>query len=148
MVDEQDLAERFVLFVYGTLLPGEPSHELLAGARSLGPASTPPSYSLIDLGPYPALIVGGSTAVVGALYEMSAQVLAPIDVHEEVPTLFKRRRLTLADGREAESYFLEADQVRGRRRIRSGDWRGRFRAAVTPGVRDSPLARALRNRDR
>jgi gamma-glutamylcyclotransferase (GGCT)/AIG2-like uncharacterized protein YtfP len=138
----------FVLFVYGTLLPGEPSHALLDGAHELGPARTPPSYSLIDLGPYPALIAGGSTAVVGALYEMPAAILAPIDVHEEVPTLFKRRRIALADGQEAETYLLDADQVRGRRRIRSGDWRGRFGASVTPGLRDTAFARGLRTRDR
>ena len=136
------------MFVYGTLLPGEPSHGLLDGAREIGSAMTPPSYSLIDLGPYPALIVGGSTTVVGVLYEMPAAVLAAIDVHEEVPTLFKRSRIALADGQEADTYLLDADQVRGRRRIRSGDWRGRFRAAVTPGLRDTAFARGLRNRDR
>lgn len=139
---------RFVVFVYGTLLSSEPSHDLLAGARALGAATTAPTFDLFDLGAYPALVAGGTTAVVGELYEMTAQLLAAIDVHEEVPILYKRRRIALADGVEVESYVLDADQVRGRRRIRSGDWRARFRATPTPGLRDAPIVRWARNRDR
>lgn len=139
---------RFVLFVYGTLLSGEPSHGLLDGARALGPATTPPAFDLFDLGPYPALVAGGTTAVVGELYEVMAPMLAAIDVHEEVPILYKRVRIALDDGREAETYTLDAAQARGRRRIRSGDWRGRFRATPARGIRDTPLVRWARNRER
>ena len=137
-----------MLFVYGTLLSGEPSHGLLDGARAVGPAKTPPSFGLFDLGPYPAMVAGGTTAVAGELYDVSAPMLAALDVHEEVPILFKRIRIALDDGREAQTYVLDADQVRGRRRIRSGDWRGRFGAAPTPGVRDAPFVRWARGRNR
>jgi gamma-glutamylcyclotransferase (GGCT)/AIG2-like uncharacterized protein YtfP len=116
---------RFILFVYGTLLSGEASHARLNGARALGPATTPPEYDLFDLGPYPALVAGGATAVAGELFELPAAMLAAIDVYEEVPILFKRTRIAIEDGRVAEAYVLERDQVRGRRRIRSGDWRKR-----------------------
>ena len=141
---------RFVLFVYGTLLSSEPSHGFLDGARALGDAKTTPEYHLFDLGPYPALVAGGSTAVVGELYDVSARVLAAIDVHEEVPILFKRMRIALEDGTQAETYMLDADQTRGRRRIRSGDWRGRFGATPTstPSARDAPFVRWVRNRER
>jgi gamma-glutamylaminecyclotransferase len=138
----------YLLFVYGTLLSGEPAHALLDGARSLGPAKTPPAFDLVDLGPHPALVAGGTTIVVGELYEVSVAALAAIDIHEEHPVLFKRRTLTLADGREAHAYTLDVDQVRGRRRIRSGDWRGRFRPPPAPSARDSAFVRWSKNRHR
>jgi gamma-glutamylaminecyclotransferase len=148
VVEPASDARRFVLFVYGTLLSGEPSHALLDGARALGAATTEPAFHLFDLGPYPALVAGGTSAVAGELYEVTAQALAAIDVHEEVPRLFHRSCIALADGAQAEAYLLDADQVRGRRRIRSGEWRTRFRATPAPGARDAPLVRWMRNRAR
>jgi gamma-glutamylaminecyclotransferase len=139
---------RFILFVYGTLLSSEPSHNLLGDSRALGPTTTAPSFDLFDLGVYPALVAGGTTAIAGELYELTARVLATIDVHEGVPLLFKRKRIALADGREAEAYLLEADQVRGRRRIRSGDWRARFQPppSSAPSARDTPFVSWVRKR--
>jgi gamma-glutamylcyclotransferase (GGCT)/AIG2-like uncharacterized protein YtfP len=139
-------SRQFVLFVYGTLLPGEPSHALLADARALGPARTAPVFELIDLGPYPALVAGGRTSVVGELYELSAATLAAIDVHEGHPVLFKRVTIPLEGGPEAQAYTLEPHQTTGRRRIRSGDWRGRFRHAPGPSARDSAIVRWLKDR--
>jgi gamma-glutamylcyclotransferase (GGCT)/AIG2-like uncharacterized protein YtfP len=139
---------RFVVFVYGTLMSGESAHALLEGAVALGVAKTTPSFSLFDIGPYPAMIEGGSTSVVGELYEVSAKELAAVDVHEEVPILFRRRRIALDDGREAETYTLDVEQVRGRRRIASGDWRARFRTTTTSGVRDAAIVKWARDRRR
>jgi gamma-glutamylcyclotransferase (GGCT)/AIG2-like uncharacterized protein YtfP len=134
--------------VYGTLLSGEPSHALLDGALSLGPVKTVPSFELIDLGPHPALVAGGSTAVTGELYDVPVAMLAALDVHEEVPVFFNRAVIALDDGRTAETYLLEADQVRGRRRIGSGDWRARFRRKPAPSARDSAFVRWSRTRPR
>ena len=58
------------VFVYGTLLAGEPNHRLLEAASFVGPAETPPVFSLVDLGPFPALVGGGAGAVVGEVYEV------------------------------------------------------------------------------
>lgn len=150
MTDPAATTPRFVLFVYGTLLSGEASHSLLEGATALGPAKTKPDFDLFDLGPYPALVAGGETAVVGEVYEVGAPGRAAIDVHEEVPRLFKRWRIELDDGRSAEAYLLDRDQVRGRRRIPSGDWRARFRVERPPGTsaRDSALVSWARKRER
>ncbi len=136
----------FRLFVYGTLLSGESSHELLQSARALGAAKTAPAFDLVDLGPYPALVPGGTTSVVGELYEVTAAALSAIDVYEEHPVFFKRTTIALESGSEAQAYLLEPAQVRGRRRIRSGDWRARFRPERPPGPRDAAIVRWLRER--
>ena len=136
-----------MLFVYGTLLSGETSHALLDGAVALGPARTVAAFDLFELGPYPGLVAGGTTAIAGEVYELTVTHLAAIDVHEEVPRLFKRVMIELEDGRRADTYVLERDQVRGRRRIRSGDWRARFQVERGPGARDAPLVKWARKRE-
>jgi gamma-glutamylaminecyclotransferase len=127
---------------------GEAGHGLLDGAAALGPARTKPAYDLFDLGPYPALVDGGATAIVGEVVEVTVPMLAAIDLHEEVPRLFKRRPVDLEDGRSVDAYLLDREQVRGRRRIRSGDWRARFHVERAPGARDSAMVSWMRKRER
>lgn len=114
------------LFTYGSLLEGERDHTLLQGARPLGPARTRASYYLVDLGVYAALVPGGTTAVSGELYELDRKALAAIDRAKEHPVLFRRGSVELEDGSSAEAYLMTEDKVRGRRRLRGGDWRTRF----------------------
>lgn len=124
----------YLVFVYGTMLSGETSHGLLASGKPLGPARTAAAFELVDLGPYPGMIAGGRTAIVGELYSIDVATLATLDRHEGHPILFRRGAIALDDGREVHAYLLEPDQARGRRRIRSGDWRGRF---AKPGSEDA-----------
>lgn len=132
------------IFVYGTLLEGERDHRLLEGRERLGACTTEPAFHLVDLGAYAALVSGGSTCVAGELYLVDQRTLLEIDVLREVPILFKRVRVRLADGSEAESHVMDADQVRGRRRLHHGDWRKRFTGHVQPFA--SPFARWARGR--
>lgn len=111
------------VFVYGTLLFGEPNHALLARARFLTPARTAPAFELWDLGEYPALVHGGSQAVVGEVYEVDAATLDVLDDFEEHPSFYRRTRILLSGGTSAEAYLLRAEQVRNCPRIASGDWR-------------------------
>jgi gamma-glutamylcyclotransferase (GGCT)/AIG2-like uncharacterized protein YtfP len=139
----------FTLFVYGTLLRGEEGHALLEGATFLREARTAATYTLVDLGTYPGLVTGGDISVAGELYSLDAPTLAKIDVHEGHPVLFKRRLVDIEGGGEAQAYFLDPDQVRGKRRIRGGSWRERgAKSAVEGGVRDVPLVRWARDRSR
>jgi gamma-glutamylcyclotransferase (GGCT)/AIG2-like uncharacterized protein YtfP len=123
------------LFVYDTLREGEPRHGLLEGARLLGVAATPPEFYLVDLGPYAALVRGGTTAVVGELYLVDLQTRRGLDVEREVPILFSRETIQLADGAEADAYLLTSEQVRGRRRLAHGDWKQRFSRSISPNAR-------------
>ena len=114
------------MFFYGMLLPGERDHALLADAEPLGAALTEPLYQLVELNVYAALVPDGKVAVHGELYALDLETRRRIDVSRQVPILFQRASIRLSDGSEAETYLMNADQVRGKRRLAHGDWRKRF----------------------
>ena len=118
------------MFFYGTLLPGERDHALLSNAERLGPAQTDALYQLVELNVYAALIPDGKVSVHGELYAVSLETRRKIDVARQVPILFQRTLVRLADGVEVEAYCMVPDQVRGKRRLAHGDWRKRFAPAV------------------
>lgn len=118
------------LFIYGTLLPGERDHALLSGADLIGAVSTEPSFQLVEVGAYAALVPDGKVSVHGELYAIDLQVRRQIDVARQVPILFQRAPIRLADGTVVETYLMNADQVRGKRRLAHGDWRKRFAPPV------------------
>ncbi len=133
------------LFVYGTLLSGERDHALLASAELLGPALSLPQHQLVELNVYAALIPDGKVAVHGELYAVSLETRRQIDVARQVPILFQRTTIALADGSQAEAYVMDPDQVRGKRRIAHGDWRKRF-APTLERRPPSPIVNWTRNR--
>ncbi len=136
-------ARRFALFAYGTFLPGERDHETLTGAELVGEARTRDGYTLVEVGPLAGMIEGGLGAVFGLLYSVEYATLSACDVKRDHPRLFRRKDVTLEDGTIAHAYFLEPEQVRGKRRIRGGDWRRRFEVkSPEPG----PLVRWARGR--
>jgi gamma-glutamylcyclotransferase (GGCT)/AIG2-like uncharacterized protein YtfP len=92
----------------------------------LAEARTAPEHTLVDLGFYPVLLVGGQVSVVGELYGVSRHLRFKLDVHYQCPVLFRRSTIKLADGSEAETYLMDEEKVRGKRRLKSGSWRGRF----------------------
>ena len=113
------------LFVYGTLMRGEPAHDLLERAQMLGVASTETGYALFDMGAFPAMVAFGPTSVVGEVYAVPAALLAAMDRYEGCPEFYRRRQVTLSDGSQAETYVLTAAQVQGCREIDGGDWHRR-----------------------
>ena len=124
------------LFVYGLLLQGEREHALLEGAQLLGEARTAPEHTLVDLSFYPVLLLGGQVQVLGELYVVSRELRFKLDVHHQCPALFRRVTVNLADGSQAETYAMDDEKVRGKRRLRGGSWRGRFeprKSSVPPG---------------
>ena len=80
------------IFVYGTLLSGEGDHRQLRGARPLAVRRTEPLYTLVSLGPYPALLDGGTTSVTGEVYDVDGDLLSALDRFEGVPRLYRRAR--------------------------------------------------------
>jgi len=95
----------------------------------------------VSLGAFPAMIAGGTTAVVGEVYEIDPVTLAALDRLEgatEDPAepgpqggsgdakrrtrFYQRTAIRLEDGDEVLAYLLSPEQARGRTRIPSGDW--------------------------
>jgi gamma-glutamylaminecyclotransferase len=125
-----------LLFVYGLLLQGEREHALLGGACLIGEARTKPQYTLVDLDFYPVLLERGQVSVLGELYEVTRQQRFELDVHHQCPALFRRITIELSDGTRAETYAMDEEKVRGKRRLKGGSWRGRFeprKSTVPPG---------------
>ena len=111
------------VFVYGTLLSGEPNHRLLAHAQLLGEARTEPLFELVSLGAFPAMLAGGDTAVVGEVYAVDRATLADLDRLEGHPHFYRRKLIPLEDGERVLAYLLRREQAQGRPTIDSGDWR-------------------------
>lgn len=116
------------VFVYGTLLLGEGNHRQLRGARLLAVRRTEPRYTLVSLGPYPALVDGGTTSVTGEVYDVDHELLRALDRFEGVPTLYRRARIRLLGGESVAGYLLARPRTRSYPLIASGDWR-EFRCA-------------------
>jgi gamma-glutamylaminecyclotransferase len=112
------------LFVYGTLMAGETHCVQMEGARLIGAAVTEAAYTLLDLGPYPGLVPGGSTAVAGELYQVAPAALRRLDAFEEHPEVYRRAPVRLAEGGRALAYLLVRPPA-GARVIAAGDWRRR-----------------------
>jgi gamma-glutamylaminecyclotransferase len=118
------------LFVYGSLLSGEPNHHYLAGSPKVGDRQTAAGYVLVDLGAYPALLEGGTTSVRGEVYEVDAGTLASVDAFEGHPLLYRRVPVRLRTGEEVAGYLLhQRELAAGRPVIPDGDWR-RWRREV------------------
>lgn len=133
-------------FVYGTMLVGEPHHERLGGATPTGTARTRPSYSLVEVNALAALVPGGTESVVGEVYALSPEQLREIGAQRHHPGLYRVGPVALDDGTTAEAYFLEPEQVRGKRKIQGGDWKARFVARNKPDA--GPFVRWARTRPR
>ncbi|MEZ4297112.1 MAG: gamma-glutamylcyclotransferase family protein, partial [Polyangiaceae bacterium] len=128
-------APRVLLFVYGSLLRGEDNHAVLTGARFVATARTAPRYTLVDLGPYPALVLGGDTAVSGELFEVSPALLAELDDFEGHPDFYVRSPVDLSPASvpaslpplpphsSAQAYLLPPERAAGYATLPSGDWR-------------------------
>ncbi len=120
------------VFVYGTLRRGEANdiNRLQPAPRWLGPARI--RGTLYDLGPYPGALLGGEGWVEGEVYAITPALEAVLDRIEEVTPEpsgeYQRRQVTLdLDGQRLRClvYEIDAQRVRGRPRIPSGDWRQR-----------------------
>jgi gamma-glutamylaminecyclotransferase len=117
------MSDRVRLFVYGTLMSGEPNAEVLAGSSYIGSAATTAAYRLVALAEYPGLLAGGQTSVKGELYLVDDQVLAALDGVEDCPSLFQRGEIELADGGRAQAYLGADPSFDEAPTIPSGDWR-------------------------
>lgn len=119
-------------FVYGSLMSGEPDHARLGGAAKVASVRTRPGYSLVELGPLAALVAEGQDTVLGEVYELEGEAFRKVALRHDYASLYRVDPVELEDGTRAQAFTLPTDQVRGKRRIDGGDWRGRFAARNRP----------------
>jgi gamma-glutamylaminecyclotransferase len=119
------MTTRHRVFVYGTLMKGEHHHEVLKEASFVGLAETEPTFELVQIDYYPALLPQGATRVIGEVYEVDDAMLAKLDELEEVPDYYVRELVRLADGSEAHVYVMPRDRADGAEPIPSGYFRMR-----------------------
>lgn len=83
--------DKFLLFVYGTLMRGGVRHAVLRGQRFLREAVTRPKYLLFDLGAYPGLVRAeeDGRAIYGELYEVERRLIPRLDMIEGAPELYR-----------------------------------------------------------
>ena len=109
-----------LLFVYGSLRPGETHHRLLADARYLGRHCTEPHFTMHDLGEYPAVVERGHHAIVGDVFIVDAATLVRVDDYEGYPHEYTRRLITTPFG--SAWMYLYRRECAGAVVISSGDW--------------------------
>ena len=125
------------VFVYGTLMKSGANHRVLVdlGARLVGDATTAEPRTLVDLGPYPALLAcdaerdAKASRVHGEVYELAEEAIAELDAFEGCPDLYVRERIALEEG-DAFTYVLARDAPRHARAVDSGRYDGRGRILI------------------
>ena len=108
------------VFVYGTLRRGGSNHDLLRSARRLGEHRTQPVFTMLDIGPYPGVVTGGSDAILGEVYRITPAMLRHLDRLEDYPRSYGRERIPTPWG-EAWIYLFRPGGGRWAR-IPGGDW--------------------------
>lgn len=110
------------IFVYGTLKHGGGLNFKLDNGKFIGAYRTQPKYTLFDVG-HPCLTTGGTTRVLGDLYEVEdlAQI---IQVHNmETRAGYRLERVHLQGfRRKAFAYMQVPEEAWAPKVIASGDW--------------------------
>ena len=106
------------IFVYGSLKRGFSNHALLNRAEYLGEHVTAARYTMYDLGPYPAVSVGGRTPISGEVFAVDRLTLAAVDKLEEYPHVYDRIHIVTPFG-PAWMYIMPAST---RPRVVDGFW--------------------------
>jgi gamma-glutamylcyclotransferase (GGCT)/AIG2-like uncharacterized protein YtfP len=112
-----------LVFVYGSLMKGQGNHRLLTSARFVRTAHTSASFTLVDLGAFPGLLAGGTTAVRGEVYAVDNATLAALDRLESHPRFYRRQEIALSDGVRVQAYLLPAARYAAYPAVVGGDWR-------------------------
>lgn len=131
-----------LVFVYGTLMRAGANHNVLQrlGCTFLGEATTLEPRTLVDLGPYPALLPlrdgapPPTTRIEGEVWEIDDRSLRELDAFEGYPELYTRERVALRvagpEAREVDAFvYVLARRPPARARVIAT---GRYAAAGMP----------------
>jgi gamma-glutamylcyclotransferase (GGCT)/AIG2-like uncharacterized protein YtfP len=117
------------VFVYGTLRKGQRNDINLYQPQPHYIGTAWVKGQLYSRGWYPGIRLGGEQSVLGEIYKVSAQLLAQIDVLEEVAPVpsgeYQRVQMKVECGRQplvCDIYELSADVAAQSTVIEEGDW--------------------------
>ena len=127
-------------------MEGHSNHRVLVelDAKRIGAATTAKSRTLVDLGPYPALLPAdaardaGASRVAGEIYEIDESALDALDAFEGCPDLYRRERIALehaGTALEAWTYVLARPVPRHAVVVETGRYGGGG-AVLEKGARD------------
>ena len=125
MSEKADKSNECYVFVYGTLMRGEPAHSYLEGAVFMGEYLLR-GHEMYDLGRYPAIVPAEGGVVYGEVYRITPDMLADMDAYEDEGSLYYRKTVAVenAGGRLEAFVYVYAKEPNGKR-IESGRWNKR-----------------------
>lgn len=122
------MAERYAVFVYGSLLSGQTNNRLLAHSELVGNATV--AGVLYSLGSFPGLRLDPSGGIVrGEVWLVDSRALESLDRLEGTESGFYERVVcdVFVESRgcewEAFAYQISERWIRGCPQVASGDWR-------------------------
>lgn len=110
-----------LVFVYGTLLAGEPNNFFLKGSTKLGEDSVT-GFLMKDLGPFPACVPNDNenNTIVGEVWEVSDETFKHLDRLEGYPDFYDR---VLVDTFAGKAWIYVNAGASSSPTIKSGDWK-------------------------
>lgn len=119
-MNEYDVGQKHLVFVYGTLRTGYGNNRLLVTARRLGDHLTDPKYTMYNTGRFPYVAEGGKQAITGEVWQVTGDVLRNLDGLEGHPDFYCRKQDISTKWGDAWIYLLDGSD--NCPIIESGDW--------------------------
>lgn len=127
--DPRATSRETLVFVYGSLLEGLSNHRVLSEsgrATKVRDDKTLATNTMLDLGYFPGVVRGGTTAIVGEVWSVDRDCLKALDRLEGHPNFYRREAVELVETRGAVTYFLQ--DSRRSPTVKGGDWRAHLRS--------------------
>lgn len=109
MSEQLSQKEGIRVFVYGSLKQGHCNHPALESAKFLGRCFLEGTYTMVDLGWYPAVVDHGArdtnSRIFGEVYLVDEDTLYTLDCIEGHPSFYKRQKVE-TPFKKAWCYFL------------------------------------------
>ena len=140
--DEPARQGTYLVFVYGSLMPGLHNDHLMQQAELLQSCNSLPYYTMYSLGHYPGVCARGNTAIKGMLYRVNASTLSQLDRLEGHPDWYRREVVSLPDtqAHSAWMYIMPYSEVKqcSATIVPNGDWRTFHEAVLTERQQAAP----------
>lgn len=118
--------------VYGSLRQGLHNHAVLGGSELVGEDTTTPNYTMVSLGSFPAVHIGGDTPITIEVYKVNEEIFHNLDRLEGYPHFYNRTTIDTKYGK-AWMYFIDDAPLATNKVVENGDWAD-YLSTVRQGV--------------